>query len=648
MKIQNYRFVILLISILLSFIAVAKADVPISVDASTFGYDPVDATYALQAAIDSGAQRVYVPNMGTPWNIQSVFLNSSNQSIIFEDGVLVKAKGEAFYDPRQSLFTCRGESNITITGYGATIQMRKEDYVPYGGEWRHGISLLGCNNINILGMKIADTGGDGIYVGSDNGTPCRGVTIKNVTLENNYRQGISVISVENLLVENNIIRTTSGTPPSAGIDFEPNNQDDVLVNCIVRNNVIDGNYGDGIQLYLPLMDSPWINATGIIENNTIINSGTDGITTSHHLQNWVFKDNLIVGNNGYGMKQDWVGSQTDVSYTAFWGNTSGATYSFDEGPGIVKTAEPIFVSTDINDPSYMYLAKNNPSQILTGASNGGYIGARPSVQADRPEVHYIFNEKSPGEWEVLVEVVGEGTAGLSGYEIWVDNVDPGLVSFEENVLSTVVGENYTPVGFSPSTFLQGDVGGSFNAGNFQNSGDAAFQGVGIMPIYEEGSIPGTTPLVDLGVPALLGILYSDVDLRSGDFRAITAGLLDESGNGFFTDPPIVSIIVNELEQQSFLFGDADRDGVVSAADYICIQTHFGNSGDPGILGDANRDGVVSAADYACVQANFGQILSSTIDNNMSVPEPATLFVLSTGLFSIVGKRKPGRIYNEKK
>ena len=37
------------------------------VKASSFGFDPADATRALQAAIDSGAAKVIVDNPGKPW-----------------------------------------------------------------------------------------------------------------------------------------------------------------------------------------------------------------------------------------------------------------------------------------------------------------------------------------------------------------------------------------------------------------------------------------------------------------------------------------------------------------------------------------------------------------------------------------------------
>ena len=56
-----------------------------------WGFDPEDATEALQAAIDSGAKKVVVPNMHTDWIIQPIRL-AGNQELIFERGTVVSAK----------------------------------------------------------------------------------------------------------------------------------------------------------------------------------------------------------------------------------------------------------------------------------------------------------------------------------------------------------------------------------------------------------------------------------------------------------------------------------------------------------------------------------------------------------------------------
>ena len=83
---------------------------------------------------------------------------------------------------------------------------------------------------------------------------CRNITVKNVLLEDNYRQGISVISVKNLLLENIKIYGTGGTAPGSGIDFEPNHPNEQLSNCVVRNCEIRENRGAGILFYFKNLD----------------------------------------------------------------------------------------------------------------------------------------------------------------------------------------------------------------------------------------------------------------------------------------------------------------------------------------------------------------------------------------------------------
>ena len=260
----------------------------------------------------------------------------------------------------------------------------------------------------------------------------------------------------------------------------------------------------------------------------------------------------------------------------------------------------------------------------------GYDVQTYELFAKESSVHYIFNEVSPGQWEVLVEVTGDTTAGLSSYSVWVDGVDPATVSYDENGLWTVVGPNYTRVGFQPETLVTGDVGGSFNASNYQGSGESALQGVGKEEVYEEGAFPGYTPLVDLDVPALLGILTTEPGLGEANFRATNVGLLNINGDGFLSYLPTPTYEVNSLP---WLLGDANCDGVVSAADYASVQANFGSSGLAGILGDANKDGVVSAADYASVQANFGNSVTT------ATPEPNIMLILSIGTIAIVHQKK---------
>jgi len=228
-------------------------------NAAWWGFDEEDSTEFIQKAIHSPAKKVVIPYVGRPWIIRPLKLRS-NLELLLEPGVLLLAKKDAFRGRHASIFTAVTQENITIRGYGSTLRMRKKDYQqpPYEkAEWRMGIMLLGCKNVLLEGLRVESSGGDGIYLGSSEKRHwCEEVVIRDCICDDNHRQGISVISAENLLIENCVLSNTQGTPPEAGIDFEPDSPHDRIINCVVRNCLMENNAGNAILVYLrPLNQS---------------------------------------------------------------------------------------------------------------------------------------------------------------------------------------------------------------------------------------------------------------------------------------------------------------------------------------------------------------------------------------------------------
>lgn len=247
-------------------VAEVKAGKLTTANAAWWGFDPEDATAPLQAAIESGAKRVIVPDMGSEWIVRPIRL-AGNQELVLEKGVVIVAKRAEYRGGGDSVFTASDLSDLVIQGEGAAIRMQKEDYIvgkvladlgwkrwfgPYKkAEWRMALSLRGCSNVKVHGLTLRDSGGDGIYVAGGKNGPCRQIELQNVVCDNNYRQGISVIDVDGLLVENSVFRNTWGTPPSSGVDFEPDGAKEGLRHIVFRNCRFEDNYGDGIQVHLP-------------------------------------------------------------------------------------------------------------------------------------------------------------------------------------------------------------------------------------------------------------------------------------------------------------------------------------------------------------------------------------------------------------
>jgi hypothetical protein len=264
-----------------SAIAAVAAGTISEARASWWGFDARESTTILQEAINSRAKRLIVDKQSGPWIVDEIHLRSDLE-ILFEPGVEVLAKKDAFRGTGASLFTALDCDNLQLIGPGATLRMRRDDYArpPYQkAEWRHVLNLRGCSQVLVTGLTLAESGGDGIYVArSAKRKECRDITVRDVICDRNYRQGISVISAENLLIENSVLKGTGGTAPAAGIDFEPNRADERLVNCVLRNCRIEDNEGYAFHIYARQLDGSSADMSILVEN--CVTRGTNARSVS--------------------------------------------------------------------------------------------------------------------------------------------------------------------------------------------------------------------------------------------------------------------------------------------------------------------------------------------------------------------------------
>ena len=246
------------------------------VKVSSFGYDPDDSTRFLQAALDSGADRIVVDRQKGPWVSKPLFARS-NSEIVFEDGVEVVAKKGEFRGRYDSLLSVELVSNVVVRGEGGggVLRMRRDDYTkpPYErAQWRHALCILTSFDVTVENMSMCESGGDGVYVGRVSGRPvsipCRNITLRDCRMDRNLRQGISVINADGLLMERCVMSNTGGENPMAGIDFEPNNAGEIIRNAVLRDCRTFGNRGSGYELAFMQMtsNSPPISIT--LENCT--------------------------------------------------------------------------------------------------------------------------------------------------------------------------------------------------------------------------------------------------------------------------------------------------------------------------------------------------------------------------------------------
>lgn len=255
----------------------------------TVVHHPTDCTANLQAAFDGPADTIIIPNVGTPWTTGPLLLNRNNVTLILEPGVELVAKLGAFRRNATSLIRVFLCSQIKISGYGATLRMLNgidPDYLL--DENRHCLEIRSVDSIVVDGLTCTKSGGDGIYVAdgwSPGDTPySRNVLIRDCVLDDNRRQGISVISAQDLVIEHCIFRdigVTSGTDPKAGIDFEPDQPSQRIVRCTVRDSSFSGsdasNYASGIHIALLYLDATSQPVSIDIERCHITSTRNEGV-----------------------------------------------------------------------------------------------------------------------------------------------------------------------------------------------------------------------------------------------------------------------------------------------------------------------------------------------------------------------------------
>lgn len=211
------------------------------------GYTGTDDTACLQAAIDEGLERIIVDVQAGPWVLGVIDL-ASNQRIIFKPGVTITAKAGAFDTNGASMFRVGAKSNVDIIGYGVTVTMNLDEYLAFETprDNIHCFSITGSTGIGVYGFSITGACGDAIYIGTNEGE-CKNIHIDGVTSTDNYRNGISVVNVDGLVINNTTCSKTTGADmgsPGAAIDFEPNFATEKLANITVNNLLSTGNCYD--------------------------------------------------------------------------------------------------------------------------------------------------------------------------------------------------------------------------------------------------------------------------------------------------------------------------------------------------------------------------------------------------------------------
>ena len=232
--------------------AVVSADAVVK--ASSFGWNPTNATKCLQAAFDSGATKVHVDRQASEWLVDMVFPRS-NTEIVFEDGVVVRARSGSMVRTVDNLFRCRGVSNLVMRGEGrAVLRMNRKEYLDktryQHGEHRHAISLCDAENVVVRDLTVEDSGGDGVYV-----LKVKHALIENLHCTGHARQGTSVISADDVVIRNCTFAYTGGALPECGMDIEPGRARFNIGRVLIENCLFFSNNCSGVAINVSALKS---------------------------------------------------------------------------------------------------------------------------------------------------------------------------------------------------------------------------------------------------------------------------------------------------------------------------------------------------------------------------------------------------------
>lgn len=264
-----------------------------------------DDTAALQKAVDAAAGTggtVAVPAGTYMINVVAAsgrgLLLKSNLTLSLAAGAVLKAlpNGASNY----VVVAVAGAHDINILG--GVIEGDRSAHMGTTGEWGHGIALSNAQRVVLEGVTSRECWGDGFYVSSSSN-----VTFCNVVADHNRRQGLSITSVDGMVIRDSTFKNTAGTLPEDGLDIEPN-PGETVNNLLITGCTFANNAGYGLEDGVPIANTGVAFATNItVDGNTFSGNGVNTLSTSprggiaasncsgHQLLNNTSQDNLGFG-----------------------------------------------------------------------------------------------------------------------------------------------------------------------------------------------------------------------------------------------------------------------------------------------------------------------------------------------------------------
>lgn len=208
-----------------------------------------DDTSYIQKAIDDSSKKgtvAFIPKGEYLINIDKTLQLRDNTILLMDKEAILQAIPSE--SSKTAIIAIRQVENIAIIG--GILEGDRNRHLGVDGEWGMGIRMYGAKDVLVKGTQANNCWGDGFYIGtsllrnfSEN------IKLVDVSADNNRRQGISLISGRNIEILRPRLTRTGGTAPSAGIDIEANNSNNILENVKIIDAYTESNV-IGIQVSL--------------------------------------------------------------------------------------------------------------------------------------------------------------------------------------------------------------------------------------------------------------------------------------------------------------------------------------------------------------------------------------------------------------
>lgn len=327
-----------------------------------------DDTAALQRAVNAVATggTVSLPDGTYMVNALTSVLLKSNMTLSLSQGAVLKAIANSATG--YAIVTLSGVNHVNVVG--GTLLGERSAHSGTTGEWGMGLKVVNSQQVFVERVLAQDCWGDGFYVGTSSN-----ITLCNVVADHNRRQGLTITSVDSMVVRNCTFKNTTGTLPEDGIDIEPN-VGDTAKNILITGCTITGNSGFGIEIGVPGNNTgkAWITGV-VVDGNTCTGNGVNTLSTSPRAGIQVNNTpghqitNNICSSNGLGILL-----RNGANGCTVTGNTANQNFG-EDGIQVYSTAGNVITgNTAKNNARYgIYSVDNTTITISNNTMSGNGV-----------------------------------------------------------------------------------------------------------------------------------------------------------------------------------------------------------------------------------------------------------------------------------